>query len=411
MTDRPRIENAPGLTWNKRKAGWEARWQARTDLVQKGWEPKSVRLWAGHEPTPAIVGYIQDRCNALQTEMLVWGRGGVPQIATPYDGTLKSLAECYQTDKDSNFRTLRFKTREHYETLLKKILSEHGDKNVKDIRARDVKGWHQAWMAPNDEGQAPKITMAHGVVGMLRTIINFGFTYLECKECERLSGVLHNMRFKMGKPREQRLTYEQVVAIIEAAHKMGLPSLALAQAFQWDCMIRQKDAIGEYVPISESTPLTDVIHGNQKWVRGLLWQEIDENLTLRHTTSKRDKKIEISLSAAPLVMQELARMGERPTSGPVIVFERKGMPYTAHDYRRFWRKAADMAGVPKAVRNMDSRSGAITEALLAGAPMDSVRKSATHATPDMTARYSRGDAAAAADVARHRVEYRNKKGQ
>jgi hypothetical protein len=57
---------------------------------------------------------------------------------------------------------------------------------------------------------------------------------------------------------------------------------------------------------------------------------------------------------------------------------------------------------------MDTRAGAITEALEAGAPMDAVRKSATHSNSSMTQRYSRGDAEAVSNVLQHRAAHRNK---
>ena len=51
MTDRtqPRVENAPGLVWRERKKTWVAYWQARSDLVKKGYKPGAVRLWQGTE--------------------------------------------------------------------------------------------------------------------------------------------------------------------------------------------------------------------------------------------------------------------------------------------------------------------------------------------------------------------------
>jgi hypothetical protein len=83
-------------------------------------------------------------------------------------------------------------------------------------------------------------------------------------------------------------------------------SMALAQAFQFDGTMRQKDIIGEWVPLDEPGPLSDVISGNEKWVRGIRFEEIDQNLILRHVTSKRDKLLTIDLKQCPMVMKELA---------------------------------------------------------------------------------------------------------
>lgn len=402
---RPKIENAPGLTWNARKEGWEARWQARTDLVSRGYEPKSARIWSGSDEElqdPIVIRFIQDRCASLQNEMLVWGRGGIQQIAT-YDGTLKSLADCYQTDPVSKFSKLRYKTREHYVALLKKILAEHGDERLEDIKARHVHEWHQFWAADG------KIAMAHAVVGMLRTIINFGMAFLECEECKRLSMALHTMRFTMPKPRNSTLNADQATLIRATARNAGSFSMALAQAIQFECMLRQKDVIGEWVPIAEPG-VSDVTDAGMKWIMGIRWEEIDDNLILRHVTSKRGKPVEVDLKLAPMVMEELALIGERPKRGPVIVAETTGLPYAANTFRKRWRLLAEQAGIPKSVRNMDSRAGAITEATDAGADLEHIRHAATHSDIAMTQRYSRDGAGKTVNVMKQRVEHRNKKG-
>jgi hypothetical protein len=86
----PKITNAPGHIWRPHTRGWECRWQARTDLVQKGFEPKSKQLFVGEEPKAADVAFIQDECRRLQDEMLTFGRGGLPE-QNHYEGSLGSL--------------------------------------------------------------------------------------------------------------------------------------------------------------------------------------------------------------------------------------------------------------------------------------------------------------------------------
>lgn len=403
----PKIENAPGLAWKPRKDGWEARWQARTDLVKRGYPIKSQKVWAGTEAelTPGAIALIQDRCESLQGEMLLWGRGGLVAPAG-FDGTLRSLAACYMTDEDSPFKRLRYVSRGYYERLTNKILADHGDKYLTDIRARDAVKWHEAW------SEGGKVAMGHAMVGMLRTLINFGVAFLEDEECERLSGGLSKLRFSVAKARTERLTAEQVIAFRKKAHEKGHPFMALAQAIQFECILRQKDVIGEWVPVGEPG-LSDLVSehlGRQfKWLRGLRWEEIDANLTLRHVTSKRGKPVEVPLRDAPMVMEEFARWPELPKSGPVIISEFQGLPYHQHNFRRLWREIAEAAGIPKSVRNMDSRAGAITEATEAGADLEHVKHAATHSDIGMTQRYSRGGEQKTANVLRIRAESRNKK--
>jgi hypothetical protein len=403
--DRPRITDAPGLTWRRNAHGWEARWRARTDLYKRGYQPATVRLWASTdeqpEPSEADIAFLRDRCLSLQMDMLVWGRGGIP-FGTSFDGTLRSLSNCYRTDQDSPYHKTRFKTREYYDALCRRINEQHGDELVSEIRGRHVKRWHEEWAGGG------KVTMAHALVGMVRTIINFGATILEDAECARLSGVLSGMRFEMPKPRDARLTAEQAIAIRAKAHEMGLPSIALAQAIQFDLMLRQKDVIGEWVPMSEPG-MSDVTNGGKKWLRGLRWEEIDVNRVLRHITSKRQKAIEAPLGLAPMVMEELAGMA-LPERGPMIVSEATARPWATQEFRKQWRKIATAAGVPKTVRNMDTRAGAISEATDAGAELEHVRHAATHSDIAMTQRYSRGSEDKIATVMIRRAEWRRGKG-
>ena len=57
---------------------------------------------------------------------------------------------------------------------------------------------------------------------------------------------------------------------------------------------------------------------------------------------------------------------------------------------------------------MDSRSGAISEAIQAGASLEMVRHAATHSDISQTADYDRDQAQATAKVMRLRMENRNK---
>jgi len=202
--------------------------------------------------------------------------------------------------------------------------------------------------------------MGHAVAGMLRILATYGATVLKRRDCRELRITLRDVQFKRGQARNERLTAEQANEIRAMAHKMGRPSIALAQAFQFECPLKQKDVIGEWVPVTEEGP-SDLIHDGKKWLRGLRWEEIDQDWLLRHTTSWGGKDIQVDLQQKPMVMEELgeelARLGKRPQRvGPVIVCEFSKVPWTTHEFRRWWRKVADACGIPKNVRNMDTRT-------------------------------------------------------
>lgn len=417
MTDRtpPRVEDAPGLVWRERKKTWVAYWQARSDLVKRGYAPGAKKLWEGVEPDDIDKAEIASECNELQSAMLIWGRerdaGGklYPLV------TVSNLIFKYQNDPDSAFHKKQYEARQGKAALLKRIDKRFGDVMLSEITGRMVLSWYKEW---SDNGQ--KVSAGGAFIATLRTMFRFGAGLLDDAECSRLAGTLSSQSYKGTKPREVALSAEQAIAVRKAAHARGWPFMALAQAIQFECTLRQKDVIGEYVPVKEPG-VSDVIRTwnfkgqkkAKKWIAGIRWERIDENLILRHVTSKRNKKIEVDLRLAPMVLEELQAIfgstdrAALPPSGPVIC-ERDEHPYYSTDFRRKWRQVATAVGIPVTVKNMDTRSGAITEAAEAGADMEMVRKAATHSNVAQTQNYSRNDAKATAEVMALRVARRNK---
>jgi hypothetical protein len=115
--------------------------------------------------------------------------------------------------------------------------------------------------------------------------------------------------------------------------------------------------IGEWVPLAEPG-ISDTIRPDKgiKWIMGLRWEEIDENLILRHNTSKRGKDIEIDLRLAPMVLEELAWTspdGRPPHPGvPAGLWadhplRGHRLPVPGREFRRKWRIVANKAGLPK----------------------------------------------------------------
>jgi hypothetical protein len=303
----PRISNAPGLIWRPYQEGWEARWQARTDLINKGFEPKSMRLWTGIEPTEAEAAQISDTCNRMQDEMKIFGRGGLP-AANPFDGTMRSLINCYQTDPDSRYHKKRYATRRNNDTVLRRISQRHGHELLSDIKARTIISWYKEW---SDDGRM--LSTWQAVRGLFRVLFSFGFAILEDPECDRLCRVMSSkaLQFDMPQSRKQTITAEQVIAVRKAASEwFGWDCIALGQALQFECILRQKDVVGEWVPIAEDGT-SDVTWKGQKWLRGLRWSEIDENFILTHVTSKRQKPLEFDLETCPD-----GDGGVRPDRGP-----------------------------------------------------------------------------------------------
>lgn len=414
---KPEGLDTPGIQWRPRASGFIAYWVARTDLVARGYTLKTRRLWDGTEPTRDEWLAISSACILLQDEMLAWANGGTSNAVT-FDHTLKGLIRCYQHDEDSPYRELRWKSKESYGRHMALIERTVGKWPLKDIKGRFFGRWFEAWAQPAFEGGPRRIPRAHAAMTMLRILFGFGVAILEDRECARLKAILTELEFENGKARTEEITAEQAIAIREHAHAMGFPSVALAQAIQFELLLRQKDVIGEYLPVDEPG-MSDVIGHGMKWLHGLDWREISAELILTHRLSKSlrgrravaDKKAGktkvFDLKLYPMVMEEIGRIPAEARTGPLVVDPRTGLPFRSRSFTELWRKIATAAGVPKNVQNRDSRAGGITEGIEAlDGDMEAPRIAAGHSNPETTRIYSRGDARQTAKVAVFRAKKR-----
>ena len=407
---------APGLVWRRQKNRMIAYWVARPDITKRGYLPRTRRLGvATGDLSPDEWASLASQCELLQAEMLNWARGGIGgDPRSLFDGTLGALIEIYLRDPDSSFQALRYHTKHHYESKLAAIRKDVGAAQLSEITFREFKRWHSAFCT---EG---RMARGHAFMTMLRIVIGFG-ALLELPNCKRLKDILGDMEFPNPKKRSAFITATHAVAIRDAAHAAGFPSVALAQALQFELMLRQKDVIGEWVPIAEPG-ISDVQAGPSKWLHGLHWSQIGADMVLRKRISKslkgRDATAtagqgnveEFDLRVYPMVMEELQHVASR--AGPVVVCEYSGLPWRSKPFQAKWRQIASAAGIPTSVQNRDSRAGGITEAtdaIAASSPdFEAVRRHAGHSQPSMTARYSRSHVVAKSELERLRVERRKK---
>jgi hypothetical protein len=265
--------------------------------------------------------------------------------------TLQQLIECYRTDRDSNFPRLRYQVRIKHGRQLDRLIREHGGDQLRNIRFRSIVGWYGDWV------DGSKIATGRSLLDRLRELFRFGYTILEDPECNRLFDGLSELRLESLSSRTVQMTLEQAKAIRKTAHEhFGWDSIAFAQALQYELLLGQKDAIGEWVPKGEPGE-TDVFVGEKKWLRGLRWSDIDDNMILRHRVGSARRPIEVDLRTAPMVLEELefyAGGETRPTSGPVIICDTTGLPWSTAEFRRKWRLVAQKAGLPANITNRDS---------------------------------------------------------
>lgn len=423
MRKPPIIQDAAGLRWRPRANGWVGYWVARADIVARGYPVETSRVYAPkpwREPDADDIKFIRSECSRLQSEMLGWARGGdVSNLV--FTGTVASLIDCYERDPDSPFHKLRFASKKTYRAFMRLLEQTVGERVLSEVRGRDLRRWYENYSTPSDADGPKRIPRAHAAMTMFRMMLSFGVSILEDEDCARLKAIMSEMQFAQGRSRVEEITAEQSAAVIAKAHEIGRPSVALAQALQFELVLRQKDVVGEWVPLDEPG-LSDMTRHGRKWLYGIDWREISEDLTLTHRLSKSLKgrdaiadrhagKTKIwDLKLYPMVMAELARIPKEQRVGPLIINERTALPYVARQFEKAWRKAATLAGVPANVQNRDSRAGGITEGIEASdGDMEAARNAAGHRNVSTTRIYNRGEHRQTAKVAQLRAAKRTEK--
>jgi len=167
--------------------------------------------------------------------------------------------------------------------------------------------------------------------------------------------------------------------------------------------------IGEWEPLGDTDRSLGIVLNGNRWVNGLTWADIPPTMTLSKATTKTGAIVVADLKLCPLVMQVLATVPIHKRVGPMIIDEKSGRPYAEDAYAREWRIVARAAGIPDAVKNMDARAGAISEADDALAPLDEIRSTAGHSQASTTIRYVRGSAGKSKHVAELRRLHRERK--
>ena len=307
---------------------------------------------------------------------------------------LEQLINSYRTDLDSDFLRLKYQVRMKHYGELARLIAAYGSIELRDIQFLILTAWYRDALADG------RIAKARSLVSRLRELFRFGYLLLEDDDCHRLLGTLGKLQLDMSPSRRVEMTADHARAICKSAREhFGWPSIALAQALQFELLLGQKDVIGEWIPVGELGE-SDVVRLGQKWLRGLRWSDIDKNLILRHQVGSSGRRIEVDLRTAPMVIEELKillaylrdertieeifndlpdllthsmadtipsnkiavpepltldeLMGALPDSGPLIICDINGMPWSTPEFRRKWRLVAKKAGVPDDVTNRDS---------------------------------------------------------
>lgn len=432
--------SVPGLIYRHRQRGWILSWSPRSDLTARGYAGKTVRLWPGDsvplqqsEPSRAEWEIISAWCVRYHAEQLLWARGGVEDDPKSlFDGTIGSLIEIYQKYRKSPFVRLRYNTQIKQALVLTALKAAVGKVRVAHVTFEDLTDWQDRFSDPGDGGR-PLRTRSINMTAALRRAVTFGSLVLpKSAGCHDVRDIFQTMRTarlmnSSSRRRKEYMTAAQCRLIRAKAHELGFHSIALAQAFAFELGLRQKDVIGEWIPI-KWPGVTDVFWGPRKWLMGIRWDQIDADMILQHRLSKslhgKDSVMDADagqikawdLRVYPMIMEELARLvgspvdrAKLPASGPLIVGDSSrmgGRPWITNQFARTWRKVARVAGVPDSIQNRDSRPGAATEADLAGAPLEKTQRMLGHAKGETTGIYLREELEINRELARIRTEKR-----
>ena len=293
--------------------------------------------------------------------MLAWEAGGGSLPTRGYDGTIGSLCTLFQTHKSSPYHKAKWNSQRLYDQQIKIIRTTVAARAIRALIGPDFIKWHAKWGEPAADGKPPRATRAKHCMDTVRRVISFGVT-LGFDDCMRADTILGKLRFEAPPPRDQKLTRDQLEAVRRAAHRMRLHSIALATVLQFELALRQKDCVGEWIPLASGDG--GLVHNGRRWANGLVWSDVDADMIFRrrHENTQKGIRVEHDLKLYPTVIEELARIPRERRVGPVIISEATGEPYKHRTFTQTWRRVADAAELPPEVKNMDARAGAISEA-------------------------------------------------
>lgn len=256
--------------------------------------------------------------------------------------TLAQLIDLYLADPHSGFSKLSYRVRENSRRYLHRIKAEKGRYPVEEINSSLLVYWNQMWSRDG------KKATARALKGQLRSLFSYGAASRRHARCIELLDAIKCVHSEAIASRTARISFDHANAIIAKAHEWGMHSIAFAQALQFETSLTQRDCLGEYVPLKEPG-CTNVVWKGMKWLHGIRWSEISDDLVLRH------KELECDLRAAPLTLAELDCWRDfRRGDAPVVICEATAMPWIASEFRRKWRLIASAANIPASLRNMDS---------------------------------------------------------
>lgn len=356
---------APGLIWDGATPYWRP---TRAD-VKAGYALRSYRLADLSEADRAA------KCRELTRELLRW-RAGQPKVQ-PH--TWEWIIARYKGDELSPIRDVKENSRRSYIEVLDGWLKSRtfAETLIADTTFETLKMLHRAM-----ENNGRSTAFIHRRFNHLRMVARYGLQ-IKPDLFRDVVSILSAMRFKSPKPRTIAPSGDQIFAVIAQADKAGASGFALGLSLQWWLTLRAVDVRGQWFGKGAT----------RRWGDGLTWDMVDlDGLTIRKMISKTERHDE-----RPMVwdLSPLEDLVERLRAVPMdqrigaVVKAKDGKPFEIRHYRELWRRFARAAGIPDEVQLMDTRAGAINDAMRLGADRMALQHAANHKNAATTERYIR----------------------
>ena len=356
-------------------------WAAADDAVDAGYPTKTVPIKVDLSNVTLAIDSISLRCHELQADMLAWldgERDDRSRLASQFDGTVESLVDCYVSDPDSGYADIQGNTAEGYRPWLRMVRATIGKRLISRIVAKEARRWYREWKVHASKRGTDGARQAYGGIQVWKILLNFGIES-GIQKCRQLRADMEKMRFPRNPPRDVTITYGEAKRFVIEALRRGWKNLALAQAIQFECFLRQKDVIGAWQKVSASyvAQSGEIILRGKAW-RGLTLDMITLDADLRIRTSKTGQPVVHTTSACQLVVLALAAFESDEWKGPVAC-RPDGTPFPdRQSYAKAWRKVARAVGISDVAQNMDSRASAVSEAAEAGVATDDIQRQTGH---------------------------------
>lgn len=337
----------PCLVGKTNKAGitsWY--WQPSKTLAEAGW----TGIPLGKNMAAAVTA-AQER-NRLVDK---WREGDFsPKNVSRHNntGTVGALIARYRreimdgTDASGNPK-LKPRTREGYETHLKRLDAWAGKHPLEYVTKLRVKKLKEAIAKPVDQGGLGH-SPAFALLKMGRQVFAFA------EACDLIPPGANPFReFGMTGPASRRLIWsaEDEAAFVAAAYELGLPSMALAIELALYTAQREGDLIAFTEPQLQDleiydTRLRDMLAGEDGKVKG--WVMDQAKLTNHDQARSMEIPIEPKLAAKVQAAIRNNRARDRAMDPPILVThvlvnDRSGNPWKKRHFIKTWTQIRDHA--------------------------------------------------------------------